>query len=259
MVLLVNVPFLWALYLLFGTATKLSPLNLSLFALAGLLGPGLGRLLNYSGMSRLGIVVNEPITHLHPLLSALLASILLKEGFGPIIYLAVALSTMGVIMLTPPQKGRSSRDVKRRYVLLPLSAAVCYAVSENLRRMGLLEVGNPILGAATASSAALTFILIILASQRFLSSAKAKIQACCYFEKLPLFAAGVCNALGFLSSFYALSLKEVTIITPLVATSPLFVLLISSAFLKKLETITRNIVIGTLLVVIGVIIIFVYS
>jgi drug/metabolite transporter (DMT)-like permease len=260
MTLLVNVPFLWALYLLFGTATKLSPLGLMLFASAGLLGPGLGRLLNYSGISRLGIVVNQPITHLYPLLSALFASILLKESFGPIIYLAVFLSTMGAVILTLPQRGHSFRDVKRRYVLLPLSAAMCIGMSENLRRMGLLEVGNPFLGAAIASSAALTFILIILASQRFLSSAKAKFKpAAISRNSIPFLAAGVCNALGFLSSFGALSLKEVTIITPLMATSPLFVLLISSVFLKRLEIITRNVVIGTLLVVVGVMILFAYA
>jgi drug/metabolite transporter (DMT)-like permease len=260
MTLLVNVPFLWALYLLLGATTELPPLSLMLFALAGLLGPGLGRLLNYSGMSRLGIVVNQPIVDLHPLLSALLASILLKESFGPIIYLAVLLSTMGAVILTLPQRGHSLRGVKRRYLLLPLSSAMSVAMSENLRRMGLLEVGNPILGAAIASSAALTLLFTIVTLQRTLSDAKVKFEFSSPSRELILFlAAGLCNSLGFLASFYALSLKEVTIITPLVATSPLFVLFISRAFLKTLEAITRNIVVGTLLVVVGVTILFTCS
>jgi drug/metabolite transporter (DMT)-like permease len=258
--LLVNVPFLWALYLLFGTAAKLSSLSLLLFALAGLFGPALGRILNYCGMSKLGIVVNEPIAHLHPIFSALFASILLKESLSPIIYLAVVLSTIGVIMLSPPREGRSSRNVKRRYVLLPLSSAMCYAMSMNLRRMGLLEAGDPILGAAMASSAALMFMFITATFKKISSNAKVKFGFAVLSRNSILFlAAGVCNSTGFLASFYATSLKEVTIVAPLVATSPLFVLLISRLFLKRLETITRNIIIGTLLVVAGTTILFTYS
>ncbi len=60
---------------------------------------------------------------------------------------------------------------------------------------------------------------------------------------------------GSIFTFVALNLAPVSVVTPLRGTGPLFVLLISYFYLKRLETITKKLVIGVILTVIGAVLI----
>ena len=51
----------------------------------------------------------------------------------------------------------------------------------------------------------------------------------------------------------ALSLGQVSVVTPLSGTSPLFVLLLTYVFLRDVEALTTRIMVGTVLIVAGVI------
>jgi len=50
----------------------------------------------------------------------------------------------------------------------------------------------------------------------------------------------------------ALSLGEVSVVTPLAGTAPLFVLPFTSLFLKGVEKLTWRVVVGSILIVLGV-------
>lgn len=63
--------------------------------------------------------------------------------------------------------------------------------------------------------------------------------------------AGAGMSLGWILSFYALSYENVSIVTPLLQTEPLFILFFVYLYLKKLEHISFKLVISTLLIVIG--------
>ncbi len=67
--------------------------------------------------------------------------------------------------------------------------------------------------------------------------------------------AGVASGCGIWSSFLALSMAPVVIVSPVQSTSPLFALLSAWLFLGRLETITFRLVLGTIFVVAGVILI----
>ena len=67
-----------------------------------------------------------------------------------------------------------------------------------------------------------------------------------------LLIAGVAAALGVMSSFFALSMAPVVLVSPIQSTNPLFSLLWSRLFLGHLERITPRVVIGTIMVVAGV-------
>ncbi|HSF56689.1 MAG TPA: EamA family transporter, partial [Candidatus Binatia bacterium] len=59
--------------------------------------------------------------------------------------------------------------------------------------------------------------------------------------------------LAQISNFIALSRADVSVIIPLLNTTPLFTVLFSSLFLRGMETITPRIILGAILMVAGVI------
>jgi uncharacterized membrane protein len=64
--------------------------------------------------------------------------------------------------------------------------------------------------------------------------------------------AGVMENLGVLLVLVALSLGQVSVVTPFNGTAPLFVLALASLLLKDVERLTGRIVLGTVLIVLGV-------
>ena len=58
--------------------------------------------------------------------------------------------------------------------------------------------------------------------------------------------------LGVLLVLVALSLGQVSVVTPFNGTAPLFVLALTSLLLKDVERLTGRIVLGTVLMVLGV-------
>ena len=66
---------------------------------------------------------------------------------------------------------------------------------------------------------------------------------------------GITSASGVALLYFALSEAPVVVISPVVAISPLVSLTLAHLFLQRLEKITKRTIMGTLLVVLGVVII----
>jgi uncharacterized membrane protein len=64
--------------------------------------------------------------------------------------------------------------------------------------------------------------------------------------------AGVAENAGVLLTVIALALGTVSVVTPLTAAAPIFVLFISPFALRDVEILTPRIVAGTLLIILGV-------
>ena len=67
------------------------------------------------------------------------------------------------------------------------------------------------------------------------------------------FTPGFCEAMGALLTLVALANARVVIVSPIVATTPLFSLTISLIFLRGKEQVTGHTIIGTVAVVLGTI------
>jgi uncharacterized membrane protein len=65
-------------------------------------------------------------------------------------------------------------------------------------------------------------------------------------------AAGIFSAVGVVLMFQALSRGQVVVVSPVLATNPLFTLVLAAIFLRDVERITWRIVVGAILVVVGV-------
>ena len=63
---------------------------------------------------------------------------------------------------------------------------------------------------------------------------------------------GLASAVAVISLYFALERADVVIVVPISSANPLVTLLIARLFLERLEEVTRWVLVGTVLVVMGV-------
>lgn len=243
---LVSTCGLWSYIVLFAPLHLLwSPATIY-FVLSGLLQPLLARILFYIGITRLGVSRAGPIRGTEPLFAVILAVIFINERPGSFVYGGTILTAAGA-WLVLARKGEEG-GWRRFDVVFPLGAVVVSAVSQNLRRTGLLMLGNPFIGAAITNSTSLIIYLIsllVLGKIHLIRPHRASLP---YFGSAAFIAAG-----SQVLVFVALSRGEVSVMVPLFNTTPLFSVLLSTVFLRDLERVTSRVVIGAALLVTGVI------
>lgn len=131
-------------------------------------------------------------------------------------------------------------------VAMAFGAAISYGSSQVLTRQGVSDLAPPLVGSFIALFwGTLGFLVISIRSLRGVTGDLR--NGAIYFG-----AAGVFSAAGVMLMFQALSRGEVVIISPVLATNPLFTLILAAIFLRGVERITAPIVIGAVLVVAGV-------
>jgi drug/metabolite transporter (DMT)-like permease len=145
---------------------------------------------------------------------------------------------------SPPAAGRSTLVG----VAFSLGAAVAYGTSQVLTRQGVGQLAPPLVGSFIALGfGTLGFALL---SMRSLGRRGEH-----FWRGAVFFAgAGVFSATGVLLLFIALSRGPVVVISPIVATNPLFTLVMAAVLLRGVERITRRVALGALLVVGGVVV-----
>ncbi|MCX8191475.1 MAG: DMT family transporter [Nitrososphaerales archaeon] len=226
-----------------------------LFLLSGIFTPGLTRLFYFKGIEKLGAAINAPIFATHPLFSAILAFILLNEEPSYGIWLGIfCIICGGIILEKVMHNNGGSKRFNKIDALFPLSAAIVLGFGYILRKTGLNMCNEPIAGATFSYMASLlVYTLLFTLSSRMRSSAMVNGKGLQRFWK-----AGVLFGIGWVSTFYALRVGDVTIVAPLVNTEPLFVILFIHLFLRKLERVSIALVIGALFIVIGTTFIILY-
>lgn len=219
------------------------------FMLSGTLQPLLARILFYMGLERLGVARTTPLRGTGPLFSVLIAVLFLHERPALSVYFgAVFIVAAGWLVLY--RKHTSTSDWRLIHALFPIGAAFFAGVSQNLRRAGLLILPNPALAAAVTTSTSLALFTVYLSS-----TSRARIMVP-NPTALPYFVpAAFISAFSQLLVFVSLSLGEVSVVIPLLNTTPLFSVFFSALFLRDLERVTVNIVIGVFLMMAGAILI----
>ncbi len=245
--LLVNTAVLWTLSLAFVDLQLFMTTAIIWFILAGILAPGLGRVFNFSAINHLGVSISSPIIGLSPLFSVFVSIVFLKEPFSLLIFGGVFLIILGIYILT---LGRNHKKFDKKYLLLPLGAALFYGLAIPLNKLGLLNIGNPILAATITSTTSLFIILVYLSAVKGLKRLKLTRHATIFYT-----LSGLATVMAFTLHFTALNLGNVSMIAPLVSTFPLFAVILSHLLLRHKERITLHVWLGALVVVSGVIVI----
>ena len=244
----VNALFLWLYVLLFGTQMELWQTANLLFVLVGIFVPGVARYFIFKGMERLGASISSCLTNSTPLFATLIAVALLGERPRITNLLGTLAIVAGIVSLS--WRG-ATKTWRTRDLLFPLTAAFLFAARDNVVRVGVSHIANPIVGAAIAATTSfLTMTLLYAAFEEKKPGAHNAVHG------LKLFAAaGFMNFLSYAFAYTALSMERVSLISPLINGSSLFVLPLSAMFLKDVEKLTGRKIAAVMLVILGVLLI----
>jgi len=241
----VNALFLWLYVLLFAVKLDLwEPANL-IFVLVGIFVPGVARFFIFKGMERLGASITSCLTNSTPLFATLFAVSFLHERPTATNILGTLSIVSGIISLT--WKG-ATKTWRSWDLLFPLAAAFLFAARDNMVRFGLLKIHSPLLGATIAA----TTSFITMSLLYFLFEEKKPLQKTARTGFRLFAAAGFMNFLSYAFAYTALSMERVSLISPLINGSSLFILPLSGLLLRDVEKITGRKIAAILLVILGV-------
>ena len=233
----------WAAALITGEARHLSGAGLALFALAGLVGTVGGRLLRFFAIEKVGASVAAALINLYPLISSLLAVVLLGEHVTTALLVGTLVITLGTVLLSASGKTSGFRP---RHLTLPLLSATCFGVVAILRKLGLAHMGATMGAAVNTTTALVAFATFAIASGQP-EALRCRGRSLGYFV-----AAGVGENVAVFLNIVALGVGAVSVVAPLYATAPLFVLLLAPLLLRRVERLSARVVVGTVLIVAGV-------
>lgn len=219
-----------------------------IFIAAGVFAPGIGRTLSYIGIEKIGVARSVPIANSSPIFASIFAVIFLGESWVLQNILGTLLVIGGVIFLsmTKPARGQW----RKLDIIYPLIGAVAFGASTTLRKTGLGFIQIPLLGAAVTAGSAAIFSFTLLQIQGGREAFKLTRRSACW-----LFPAGFFNTAAMLSVFFALSHGNVVIVEPLVSSNPVTTLLLTSIFLRDVESLTLRVFLGAALTVTGTILV----
>jgi drug/metabolite transporter, DME family len=242
----VSVTCIWT-YILMTTPLEFlrSPAMLY-FLVSGCLQPLFARALYYEALIRLGVSRAGPLRGAEPLFATAIAVAVLHEQPSLPVYGGTVLIVGSIWAISAGQREKSNWRLFD--IFLPLGAALVSAISQSLRKQGLNILPDPFVAAATVTSVTLTLFMIFLFVTKRTGKLRMGRKSFLFF-----FIAALVALLAQISNFIALSRADVSVIIPLLNTTPLFSVLFSSLFLRGMETITARIIFGATLMVAGVI------
>jgi drug/metabolite transporter (DMT)-like permease len=235
---------LWTAVLLTGGVPTVSWWVLFLFALTGTLQPII-RFLTYAGIFYVGASRGTTLRSAHPLFSTLLAILFLGERASAPVILGTLLIVAGITFISwQPETQKPS--FRWWHIGVPLAAAVLAGISHPLRRYALGLANEPLYLAAIIGIVALPWL-----GSYLLVPGKRKDAVWDPRCNGPFLVAGIFETLGILLVITALSIGQVVLVSPIVATGPMWVLLGTWLFLRGIEQITLRTVLGTMSVIAG--------
>jgi drug/metabolite transporter, DME family len=223
-----------------------------LFAASGILAPGFSRLFYYSGLKKLGSSVNASVFSLYPLYGAILAAILLNEVLTAGNWVGIGAIISGIVIIQMGCRDSTCAHSRLKEWGFPIIGGIIFAVSAILSKAALTLFNAPLLGVAIAGIFALTPYIL---SVRFSKDPKSTFPV---RKNLNLFwLAGVGLAAAWILSFMALSLDSVTVVIPLRSTESLFTAFFALFLLRQQEKLSRKLILGLFIVVLGIILVMV--
>jgi len=245
---LVSVTCIWTYLVATTPLVFLRSRAMVYFLISGCLQPLFARALFYEGITRIGVARAGPLRGAEPLFATIIAVVLLHERPGIMVYLGTAL-IMGSLWLISGSQGGAA---KWRLVdaALPLGAGLVSAISQTLRKEGLKILPNPFVATAIVTSTSLALLISFILLTKRVNLLRMPRQSFLFFV-----AAGCVAVSAQVTNFIAIGQGDLSVIIPLLNTTPLFTVLFSGLFLRSLETLSPRIVVGASLMVGGVVLI----
>lgn len=242
---LVNVAALIPLVLWhYSTAQIFHPGNLY-FAASGVIQPAMVRVMFYMGIMRLGVSRAGPLRGIAPLFTLALAFFTLGERPGLSVYWGALMTVAGIWLVSYERPGE--QKWRKIDLLFPLGAAVLASISQNIRKLGLNVTGEPLLASTVSITTSFFCLVGSLAVSGGCRSLKFRGGCLPYYLSAAIFA-----LFGQFFTFRALHKGDLSVVSPIINTTPLFILAFTALFLRGEEKINKLVLLGVLLIVGGI-------
>jgi len=214
-----------------------------IFLANGLVQPLFSMYLFFEAIKRMGATVSGTISATAPLFAAVGAVLILGEHLT----LSLVLGTMGTVLgvMVLSWKGDGSATWALSALIFPIGAALIRAANHIIGKFALEMLPSPYF--ASLLSFTVSFVGTVLIYRYRLGR---------FPRRLPgqglkwAVLSGVSIAIGALCMYTALNSGLVVVVSPIVATAPLFTLFISLIF--RQETLGTRLFVGVILVVAGI-------
>jgi drug/metabolite transporter (DMT)-like permease len=197
-----------------------------------LLQPGI-RHFHYTGIHKIGTSRAVTLRNSYPFLTVIAGIVFLGEPLT-LLGMAGTLLVVSGIVLTSWRMDRNVPSFRWVYLFYPIATVLLTTIVHPLRRYALLQ------------SAFAAFYASPACEDKLVWDRRAF---------WPLAISGTFETLAVLFMLVAFASGPVYIVSPISATAPIWTLLIGAIFLRELEQISAATVLGTILVVAGVVII----
>ncbi len=230
----------------FDLVARIPALSLIYLVSSVLVGIGIGDTFFYTSLPLIGVSRALTISNIHPLFSATLALLLLHESLSWLAVGGVVLTVIGIGLVSSRPNEDSTSQSGWLNLGLPLLAAICWAASMTILRVGVQGIDNIAANTIRMPSAAL--VLTVLALHR------GNVRHIGNYGWRPLGTVALASLVGacagslfFLSALQKIELAKAA---TLASTSPLMALPLSALFLG--EKITVKTILGTILSIAGI-------
>src|SRR5437870_2679608 len=235
---------LWSIVLLFVPRAEYHWRAVPYFVFSGVVGTAAGRLFRVAAIEKVGAPVAAAILNLSPFISTGLAILLLGERVTLPILLGTLVIVLGTILLSLSGKYVGFRV---RHLIYPFLSASCFGLVAIIRKLGLGHAG-PLFDSAVNNTAAM-----VAATAFVFVSGNRGALVCDGRSILYFIGGGIMENTGVFLVLVSLGLGEVSVVTPLAGTAPLFVLLLTFLFPREVKQLSWRIIVGVVLIVLGVI------
>ena len=239
----------WPLALVSVDLTRINLSGVLVFAIAGMLAPGLGRLFYFTSIEKLGASITASVWATFPIYTTISAVLFLNETLSTLNWIGIICVIVGVLVIERSSKRprtKSSWFSKKQFVI-PIIGTLFMASASVIRKYGLNFYNEPILGTAIGYISSLTIYLLYIGV--FQSKG---IGAILKKDGKRFWKAAVAVAATSTLIYYALSLEQVAIVTPILQVNVLFTILFAYFFLKDVERISLMTGISALAIFFGI-------
>jgi len=243
-----------ALILRLDEIKSLSTESLGWILVLGIAGYPIARLFMITAISMVGAARAVPMAGLQPVVAFILGVALLGERPDLLVIVGTPIIVVGLFFVVMPRRGSASGDgvakVQRVGYLLAIGGAATFATRDVISRHVVADLIDPLVSAGLALAVGGTILAVILhrqAAKSIMTIPKNYLLIC--------MLAGVFQGLAVASLFQALSRAPVTVVSPIYASQPLLTLILAHFFLKRLEAIDFLLALGTMVSVVGVILV----
>lgn len=209
----------------------------------------LGRAFYYAGIERIGASRAEPIKASMPLFATVLAFFVLGESVTGVQFGGIVLVVLGIALLSRESRtagGVTSKGAPWVGVALPLLGAFLLSTDPIFAVIGFRE-DTPVLVGLAIKTVSATVAWAGYVTWRD----SIPLRELDWGDSWWYLLVGLTSS-GFLLAYYAgIAVSRVGLVVPIMQTSPLIVLALSSVFLHDVERVTARLIVAACIVVVG--------